>query len=79
MFGGSYLHKGWHLQAILGGGGRRKGWRKSYMCKKKISFVCVCVCMCTYVCAYVCVYICAVTVIALILDSKNTVGVLYQG
>lgn len=41
MFGGSYLHKGWHLLAILGGGGRRKGWRKSYICKNQF---CVCVC-----------------------------------
>jgi len=36
MFGGIYLRKGWHLQAILGGGGRRRGWRKSYMCKKSV-------------------------------------------
>jgi len=40
MFGGSYLRKGWHLQAILGGGGRRRGWRKSYMCKKNQFCVC---------------------------------------
>jgi len=79
MFGGIYLHKGWHLQAFLGGGGRRRGWRKSYMCKKSVLCVrvIVCVCVCAHTC--VCVYICAVTVIALILDSKNTVGVLYQG
>lgn len=56
MFGGSYLHKGWHLPAILGGGGRRKRWRKSYMCKN-LFFVCVseCVCICTCMC--VCIFV----------------------
>jgi len=41
MFGGSYLHKGWHLQAILGGGVGGEGGG-NHTCVKKISFVCVC-------------------------------------
>jgi hypothetical protein len=45
----------------------REGWRKSYTSVKKL-VVCVCVCV---VCMCTCVYICAVTVIALILDSKK--------
>jgi len=56
MFGGSYLRKGWHLQAILGGGVGGEGGG-NHTCVKNQFCVCVWVIVCVHAHIHVCVCI----------------------